>query len=181
MGLFGYGVGRGRKVGEEKFGATHTGAWEVYRETRKEVYHQDKITIIIKAPQANLVAETINFAINAPQPPRNIRKTLSDSYLPELQHLTITDLNHDTYTRKLIMQQIHHNSVLKVLKNYTPNLVLCTISPPEIDELEKSLHRRKRVILVQLRSGWCQLLQNYKSRIDPAKMQERCTRSVSSV
>lgn len=71
---------------------------------------------------------------------------------------SISDLNKG-------VQQIHTDIVQNTIRNYRPNRILGT-RPPRIDASEISLPRKARTTLAQLRSGWCNLLQNYKHRID---------------
>ncbi|KAL1447255.1 hypothetical protein WDU94_002708, partial [Cyamophila willieti] len=124
---------------------------------------------------------TCNDIVNDPPPPRTIKKNLVNTYLPDLQnkyHVN-SPLCQDTY--KPLMQQIHQDTVTTCLGNYSPNRVLHTNTPPEIDVSEKLLPRHNRVILAQLRSGWCYLLQNYKAKIDrTGTVDSRCPKCRTS-
>uniref|UniRef100_A0A8D8YIE5 Uncharacterized protein n=2 Tax=Cacopsylla melanoneura TaxID=428564 RepID=A0A8D8YIE5_9HEMI len=114
-------------------------------------------------------SHTCNEIVTATQPPRAIRKTLSNTYLPMLhdKHLCGDTPRYDNH--KSLLQRIHTNIVSSTIENYKPNRVLGTNVIPEVDESEKSLPRSTRATLAQLRSSWCKKLQNYKARIDPTE------------
>uniref|UniRef100_A0A8D8R3A2 Uncharacterized protein n=1 Tax=Cacopsylla melanoneura TaxID=428564 RepID=A0A8D8R3A2_9HEMI len=75
--------------------------------------------------------------------------------------LSNVDLNTDSY--KILLQEIHRDTVNQVVADYKPNRVL-DAAPPEVDEAEKNLARSARTALAQLRSGWCCQLRNYQHR-----------------
>lgn len=101
-----------------------------------------------------------------PQPPRNIKRNIQNTHLAELQaqYLSNVDLNTDSY--KILLQELHRDTVNRVVADYKPNRVL-DAAPPEVDEAEKNLPRSARTALAQLRSGWCRRLRSYQHRIDP--------------
>ena len=66
------------------------------------------------------------------------------------------------------MNTIHSDTVRAALSSSSINSVLGAC-PPLVDPSEKTLPRETRTFLAQLRSGFCNLLQNYRARIIPAE------------
>lgn len=65
------------------------------------------------------------------------------------------------------LRDIHRDTVNVATNSYRMNIVLGGRPPPIADQEERTLPRGTRVILAQLRSGWCSRLNSYWSRIEP--------------
>ena len=98
-------------------------------------------------------------------PPRIMRKSLSIMYHNEISHL-IRDGGNSKPQHKLGLNSIHSNSVQAYLETAPPNKVL-NAPPPEIHAEERSLPRKTRSTLSQLRSGKSTYLKSFMNRIDP--------------
>ena len=70
------------------------------------------------------------------------------------------------------MKSIHTVDVRSAINNYSTNPITAN-RPPPTDRSEQELPRRTRVILAQLRSGWCHITNHYMSRINP-EIQDIC-------
>uniref|UniRef100_A0A8D8WGE2 Uncharacterized protein n=2 Tax=Cacopsylla melanoneura TaxID=428564 RepID=A0A8D8WGE2_9HEMI len=123
--------------------------------------------------RCHIPSNPCNYIIREDPPPRNIKKNLNNTYLRDLQQQYPASLNLDNDTYRMTLQQIHSDTINTTTERYTPNRVLGINPPPEISEEEKQLSRSTRVTLAQLRSGWCNRLQSYKSRIDPT-VDDKC-------
>ena len=66
--------------------------------------------------------------------------------------------------RKATFWAIHSDAVNKDVKDQKKNIVLDGL-PHQINNSEKDLTRKERATLAQLRSGYCNLIGSYKSRI----------------
>ena len=97
-----------------------------------------------------------------PPPPRQMKQTLTSKFASAVKPIA-RNLTEENYKKKL--KVIHTNSVKDSLLALSNNKVLNT-RPPAIDESEKNLPRVTRSTLAQLRSGYSQYLNSYKSRID---------------
>jgi hypothetical protein len=106
-----------------------------------------------------------------PEPPRNMKKS-NWSYRRDIAHITdngsITDLQYRAGLRTL-----HTDAVTSSIASYAPNRVLGTRAPP-VARSERSLPRRARTTLAQLRSGFCKLLNSYKCRISNGAIADVC-------
>ena len=67
---------------------------------------------------------------------------------------------------KSIIKKLHTSIVKSTLNTLKPN-VLLNGRPPPISEKEKKLPHFVRRRLSQIRSGYCNLLNSYKNKIDP--------------
>ena len=65
---------------------------------------------------------------------------------------------------KLTLQALHPDTVDKAVKSHERNVVLDG-RPPPISSSERDLTRKESSTFAQLRSGYCILLDSYKSRI----------------
>ena len=95
-------------------------------------------------------------------PPRRVRKDLHDLGR-EVQRYKREPLDHEAYQAGL--NSIHTDAVTEVVNNYSMNAIL-GVHPPSIAAEERRLPRQTRVVLAQLRSGWCSRLNSYWARID---------------
>ena len=66
--------------------------------------------------------------------------------------------------RKATLQAVHTDAVNKAVKSHERYIVLAGL-PPSIRNSEKDLTMKERLTITQLRSGYCELLDSYKSRI----------------
>ena len=66
--------------------------------------------------------------------------------------------------RKATLQAIHSDAANKAVRDQKKNIVLDGLPHP-INDSEKDLTRKERATLAQLRSGYCKLLDSYRSRI----------------
>ena len=103
-----------------------------------------------------------NFeVVNREMPLRCIRSDLrsfSDRVTPHIPNpINPTSL-------RSAMKTIHTNSVSTATSHSNVNRVLGT-RPPKVDKSEETL---PRATLAQLRSGFCNLLQNYRARVIPS-------------
>ena len=87
-----------------------------------------------------------------------MKETLYTSHRNTIEPMMI---NND---RKAILQALHTAAVVKAVQCHERNVVLDG-RPPPIGKSEKELTRKERSTLAQLRSGYCRLLDSYKSRI----------------
>ena len=111
-----------------------------------------------------------NRQIKREKKPREMKNTNTSLYENEIA---------DKYTRidptiedKLIIKNIHTESVAKTIEQHQPNKVLHR-RPPEISTKEKDLSWIERVELARLRLGYSRKLNNYPARIDD-EIQDRC-------
>ena len=105
--------------------------------------------------------------LDVPPPPRQMKKTLVSEYGNEIKDMTYPDLPDNVYKQKL--KHIHTKSVKEII---TTNKILNTV-PPEINKSEKTLPRKTRTTLAQLRSGYSNYLNSYKHRINP-EIEDKC-------
>ncbi|XP_054727439.1 uncharacterized protein LOC129237065 [Anastrepha obliqua] len=97
-------------------------------------------------------------------PPRHIRRHFLN-YVDEILDKTDRPLQDETVYRQTI-NDIHQETLTIFLSSRPPNAVI-GVQPPPIADEELQLPRESRVILAQLRSGYCSRLNSYLSRIDP--------------
>ena len=102
--------------------------------------------------------------IFAPRPPRVMKNTIKEAYSANIQHLVQEDGISDA-EYKAGLKTIHTKYVAETILNQQNNKVLNS-PPPTIHISEKSLPRKTRVILSQLRSNYSTYLNSYMSRID---------------
>ena len=95
-------------------------------------------------------------------PPRHVRKDLHDLER-EVQRYKREPLDQQAYQAGL--NSIHSNAVSEAIEGYRVNTVLGDHPPPVAAE-ERELPRQTRVVLAQLRSGWCSRLNSYWARIN---------------
>ena len=72
---------------------------------------------------------------------------------------------------------MHRDSVRSVITSSSVNRVLGS-RPPQVDPSEKSLPRETRTVLAQLRSGFSNMLKNYRARIIPSEI-DACPTAVA--
>ena len=92
-------------------------------------------------------------------PKRRMKETLFTRYCNTVEPMMLAD------NRKATLQAIHTDTVNKAVKDQKNNTVLDGLPNP-INDSEKDLTRKERATLAQLRSGYCKLLDSYKSRKD---------------
>ena len=98
--------------------------------------------------------------LGKPAPARNLKKTILIYENEVRQKYQDSGENYKT-----TIKQIHTEEVGKVISSYKPNRVL-KAPPPEVNPEESDLNRKTRTRLARLRSGFCQSLNQYMSRID---------------
>lgn len=100
--------------------------------------------------------------LNQPSYKRNMKKTILQ-HKEEVSQLMVKSPTKDDI--KSAVANIHTFEVQKTLNSYPPNKVLGS-NPPGINIEEEELPRYVRSILSQLRSGYCNLLNCYRNRIN---------------
>ena len=108
--------------------------------------------------------------LNQPQHTRKTRDTILTRFDAEIR-LKTNNAPIDTQQYKRLLNQIHTEEVQKVKRN-SVNKVLNS-QAPDINLEEKSLPRKTRCQLSQLRSGYSPLLQSYLFSINAAE-NDRC-------
>ncbi|XP_037819861.1 uncharacterized protein LOC119609216 [Lucilia sericata] len=102
-------------------------------------------------------------------PPRHVRKDLR-MYESDIQeHL---DDIEDESSYRTALNTIHQQAVEDSINSHRDSIILGGRPPPVANE-ERNLPRRTRVVLAQLRSGWCTRLNSYWSRINDT-IQDLC-------
>jgi hypothetical protein len=101
----------------------------------------------------------------APVRPPRLRSSLYQVHAHNLGNLTAHPLTISKFRAGLTT--IHTAAVGKALSEQPPNGVL-QCRAPDIASTEAELPRATRCRLAQLRSGFCSILNSYRSRIDPA-------------
>ena len=137
-----------------------------------EHLHQETHVLPIKA-HANMVTQQYLAACHLPDHPggkhldrppgRNLKKTMLNHnpvvdplfYMPETSNLIY----------KEAIKSIHTKAVGDTINSYKPNKVLGT-APPKINKVEKTMSRRIRSQLSQLRSGYSNILNSFRSKLD---------------
>lgn len=109
--------------------------------------------------------------LQEPRYNRGYKKTIR-SYLPGVQKYTEGRPQISEAEYKVKYKKIHSDEVEHTVNNYPVNKVL-EIKPPPINQEEKSLPRRTRSTLAQLRSGYSSHLNSYLHRIG-ASDSDRC-------
>ena len=97
-------------------------------------------------------------------PPRIMTSTLSTEYMHDVAHL-VKEGGNDRATHKTGLITLHTTAVQSYISSAPHNKVL-NAPPPEIHAEEKSLPRRTRSVLSQLRSGYSSFLNAYMHRIN---------------
>ena len=98
-------------------------------------------------------------------PERIMKETLVTRFKEDVSRHVLTNGNNEAQ-HKIGIRAIHTDAVRDVLLKAQPSKVLHT-QPPEIHKDEKLLPRGTRCKLAQLRSGYSNLLNTYKHRLDP--------------
>ena len=110
-----------------------------------------------------------NKHLDQPNPPRTMKATLltheQDVKAQFNQPPSITEY-------KKVIKNLHTSAVQKVIATQADNKVL-NRRPPPIKSTEKSLSRRARSYLAQLRSGYSRKLKSYLHRIDE-QIEDKC-------
>ena len=109
--------------------------------------------------------------LSSPPPPRLMKRTLKTKFGKEIKNMT-KGRKIDSVKYKADLKKIHTSSVKKTIKNRKVNQVL-NAKPPEVNESEKTLPKRARSTLAQLRSSYSCKLNSYLSRIDP-NIEDKC-------
>ena len=100
--------------------------------------------------------------------PRKMKPTLVSAHAPRLEHLLEgVDLPLPTKEYRRLLKTVHTETVTTTTQSYPPSGVLGTRPPPVNVREEKTLPRRTRRTLSQLRSGYSQHLLSYRARLEP--------------
>ena len=102
-----------------------------------------------------------------------MKETLTSKFATDLRPYLQGDVIADDLNYKEGLKSIHTDSVRDVIERQEPNNVLRTPAPT-ISPSEKTLPRRTRVLLAQLRSGYSSILNSYLARINPIEHADRC-------
>ena len=103
-----------------------------------------------------------------PPPPRKMKPALVSAHAPRLEHLLEgVDLPLPTKEYRRLLKTVHTETVATTTQSYPPSGVLGTRPPPVNVREEKTLPRRTRRTLSQLRSGYSQHLLSYRARLEP--------------
>ena len=104
--------------------------------------------------------------LNREMPPRCIKSDFR-IYADQINHHIPNPMNPNTI--RSAMNSIHEDSVRTAMAVSKDNRVLGA-RPPLVDPSERSLPRETRTTLAQLRSGFSNILQNYRARIIPSEI-----------
>ena len=104
---------------------------------------------------------------NTPPPPRLMRDTLKTKFSEDIREL-IPENGSDELSYKIGLKFLHTSCVQSTIQNQQVNPIL-NLPAPEIDKSEKTLPRKTRVTLAQLRSGYSSSLNSFLNRINPNK------------
>ncbi|XP_073835259.1 uncharacterized protein [Musca autumnalis] len=115
------------------------------------------------------VSHPNHHLVGRPGPFREIRKDIH-ALEGEFQRYRREPLDQQAYQAGL--NSIHTDAFAKALSKYSVNKVL-GVHPPSIAAEERQLPRQTRVVLAQLRSGYCSRLNSYWAEIDRA-VQDIC-------
>jgi len=105
-------------------------------------------------------------------PPRTMKETLVTKYAADVSPFTINNTIDDLNYKEAV-RSIHTTSVQRTIQRQAPNKVL-GVPAPNINKNEKTLPRRTRTLLSQLRSGYSTHLNSYLARINPEEHQDSC-------
>ena len=105
--------------------------------------------------------------IHAPPPPRLMRETLQTKFSQDIKHL-IPESGSDSLSYKNGLKTLHTTNVQATILKQQNNPVL-QHPAPKIDKSERTLPRKTRVTLAQLRSGYSSKLNSFLNRINPTK------------
>ncbi len=100
-----------------------------------------------------------------------MKRTLKTKFGKEIKNMT-KGRKIDSVKYKADLKKIHTSSVKKTIRNRKVNQVL-NAKPPEVNESEKTLPKRARSTLAQLRSSYSCKLNSYLSRIDH-NIEDKC-------
>jgi hypothetical protein len=138
--------------------------------------HQEAKMMPVKAHCEMLSAQYLTSCFDATHPchslsipavrPRKMKHTLTSKSYDKVAQLLANGQADTPAHRKTVKNKLHTQGVKEAIEALQPNKVLQT-KPPNINENEKSLPRRVRSTLAQLRSGYSKYLNSYLSRIDP--------------
>ena len=95
-----------------------------------------------------------------------MRPTLGTKFSADIRAIIPKELVIGDTNYKEALRSIHTSSVQQTIENQDQNRVL-GIPAPAIDPSEKTLPRRTRTLLSQLRSGHSTILNSYMARIKP--------------
>ena len=93
-----------------------------------------------------------------------MRNTLATLHYNDIAHL-VSEGGNSTAAHKIGLRAIHSEEVEKYIQSAPPNKVL-NAPPPEIHTDEKTLPRKTRSTLSQLRSGYSTYLNSFMSIVD---------------
>ena len=93
-----------------------------------------------------------------------MKHTLHSRFLPSVVHLLDPEGDCPPTTYRQSLNSLHTSAVLSSVSSLEANKVL-QAPPPPVSELERSLPRRTRSLLSQLRSGYSSALRSYSTRI----------------
>jgi len=106
-----------------------------------------------------------NYALAKQHPgPRSMKHTLQSRFLPSISHLLDPNGDCSPSSYKQSLRSLHSSAVVSSVSSLEDNKVLHALPPP-VSELERSLSRRTRSLLSQLRSGYSSSLRSYAARI----------------
>ena len=97
--------------------------------------------------------------------PRPMKHTITSRFLAKVSQL-IAPGQDGTPDHRKARNRLHTSFVQDTVQGYRPNKVLNS-KPPAISDKEKSLPRRVRCTLSQLRSGYSKSLRSYVHRLKP--------------
>ena len=106
-----------------------------------------------------------------------MRNTIFSEHTAELNKIIQAEQEINNSTYKQGLKRIHTSKVTECRNNYKANKVL-NRQPPDIHAEEKTLPRRTRTLLAQIRSGYSPHLQSYLHRIGQAE-NDRCPKCQS--
>ena len=99
--------------------------------------------------------------------PRVMKETLKTKFKEDITHL-IPLTGTDPPSLKAGIKNIHTESVATTIRNQPNNQIINAPAPP-INKEERTLGRKTRSTLSQLRSGYSSSLYSYLNRINPLK------------
>jgi hypothetical protein len=105
-----------------------------------------------------------NQLVDSPSPPRNMKPTLHMASADRVREAASTLPDHATPT--MVRRVLHLSAVRETMEGLEKNVVLGGRPPPINDKEEMELPREIRARLSQLRSGYSNLLADYRHRIN---------------
>nr|XP_036232711.1 uncharacterized protein LOC118683639 [Bactrocera oleae] len=106
---------------------------------------------------------TCNRLLEAEPPPKKIKRSFLD-YVDDIRQYA--DQTSDATNFRQAMTAIHSGAINTFTDSLSVNGIL-GVKPPPIADVELELPCESRVTFAQLRSGYCNRLSSYLSRIDP--------------